>query len=72
MRVYTYSEAWQNLSALLNTSQQEEVVIKRRDGSAFSVIPVTKNKKSPFDVAGIKTKVTTSDILDSIRESRQG
>ncbi len=28
--------------------------------------------KSPFDVAGIKTKATTKDILDAIKESRAG
>ena len=72
MRVFTYSEARQNLSALLNTALQEEVVIKRKDGAAFSIIPMIKKKKSPFDIPGIKTKVTTDDILDSIRESRQG
>jgi hypothetical protein len=33
---------------------------------------VTKPTKSPFDVAGIKTKATTKDILDAIKESREG
>jgi hypothetical protein len=30
------------------------------------------NKASPFDVPGIKTKVTTQDILDALSESRRG
>jgi hypothetical protein len=33
---------------------------------------VTKPTKSPFDVAGIKTKATTKDILDAIKKSREG
>ena len=27
--------------------------------------------KSPFDVPGIKTKATTRDILEAVRESRR-
>jgi hypothetical protein len=30
----------------------------------------TKSPKSPFDVAGVKTKATTKDILNAINESR--
>lgn len=69
MKVYTYSEARQKLSQLLDTARQEEVVIKRRGGESFSVV-LKKEKKSPFDVRGIKTKATTKDILNAVRESR--
>jgi len=72
MKVFTYSEARQNLSELLNTAKNEEVEIRRRDGSIFSIVPKTNKKKSPFDVVGIKTKATTQDILGAIKESRQG
>jgi len=72
MKVFTYSEARQNLSQLLNTAQNEEVEIRRRDGSIFSIVPKTEKEKSPFDVASIKTRATTQDILDAIRESRAG
>ena len=70
MKVFTYSEARQNLSELLNTAQNEEVEIRRRDGSIFSIVPKEKKEKSPFDVAGIKTRATTQDILDAVQESR--
>ncbi len=72
MKVFTYSEARQNLSELLNMAQKEEVEIRRRDGSAFSIIPKRKKEKSPFDVVGIKTKATTQDILNAVKESRAG
>ncbi len=71
MRVYTYSEARQNLSEVLNISLKEEVVIKRKDGNVFSIIPKIKTKKSPFDIKGVKTKATTADILNAVRESRE-
>lgn len=70
MKVYTYSEARQRFSDVLNTAINEEVVIKRRGGETFSII-YRKSKKSPFDVPGIKTKATTKDILSAVKESRQ-
>ncbi|MFP4085869.1 MAG: type II toxin-antitoxin system prevent-host-death family antitoxin [Desulfobacteraceae bacterium] len=70
MKVYTYSEARQRLSDVLNTARSEEVVIKRRGGETFSIL-FRKSKKSPFDVPGIQTKATTKDILSAIRESRE-
>ena len=70
MKVYTYSEARQHLSDVLNNARNEEVVIKRRGGETFSII-FRKSKESPFDVPGIQTKATTKDILAAVRESRE-
>ncbi len=69
MKVYTYSEARQRLSEVLDIARKEKVIIKRRKGETFSII-YKKPTKSPFDVTGINTKATTQDILDAIRESR--
>ncbi|ODS34430.1 MAG: hypothetical protein SCARUB_00441 [Candidatus Scalindua rubra] len=69
MKVYTYSEARQRLSEVLDIARKEKVIIKRRKGETFSII-YKKPTKSPFDVPGINTKATTKDILDAIRESR--
>ena len=69
MKVYTYSEARQRLTEVLNIARTEEVVIKRRGGESFSII-FKKSPKSPFDVPGIKTAATTNDILEAIKESR--
>jgi antitoxin (DNA-binding transcriptional repressor) of toxin-antitoxin stability system len=70
LKVFTYSEARQNLSKLLTIAQKEEVEIRRRDGTAFSLVAKQKSTKSPFDVRGIKTNATTQDILDAVKESR--
>jgi hypothetical protein len=50
--------------------QQEEVRIKRKDGSIFILRAEKEKPKSPFDVPGIKTQATTQDILETVRESR--
>jgi prevent-host-death family protein len=70
MKVYTYSEARQRFSDVLNTARKEEVIIKRNGGETFTII-FRKSKKSPFEISGIKTKATTKNILDAIRESRE-
>ena len=70
MKVYTYSEARKHLSELLNLSLKEEVIIKRKDGNVFSIKPKKKKNKSPFDIKGVKTKATLSNILDAVSESR--
>lgn len=72
MKVFTYSEARQNLSKLLQLAQKEEIEIRRKDGSVFSLKAKDQKTKSPFNVAGVKTKATTQDILDAVRESRMG
>lgn len=71
MTVFTYSKARQNFASLLDMARREgEVRIRRKDGSLFTIAPVASEKKSPLDVPGVKTKVTTKDILESIRDSR--
>ena len=69
MKVYTYSEARQKLSKVLDIARSEEVIIKRRGGETFTLV-FKKSPKSPFDVPGIKTRATTKDIIDAVRESR--
>ena len=59
MQVFTYSEARQNLSKLLSIAQMEEVEIRKRDGSAFSLKLKQDTTASPFDVPGIDTDATT-------------
>lgn len=71
MKVFTYSEARQNLAEVLKLAQKEEVEIRRRDGAVFSLAAKIKKRGSPFDVPGIQVKATTSDILDAVRESRE-
>lgn len=71
MKVYTYSEARQRLARLLDEAgKRGEIRIKRRDGSEFTVRPIS-NQGSPLNVAGVDTGVTRDDIVGAIRESRE-
>lgn len=71
MKAFAYSEARQNLARLLILAQKEEVEIRRRDGSVFSLKVKKNTSRSPFDVPGVKTQATTADILDAVGESRK-
>jgi hypothetical protein len=70
MKVFTDSEARQNLSKLLVLAQNEEIEIRRKDGTVFSLKSKRDTPKSPFDIPGVETSATTSDILEAVRESR--
>jgi len=71
MKVFTYTQARQQLSAVLDTARKEKVVIMRRGNERFS-LSAERLSQSPFDIPGVKTKATTDDILDAIRASRSG
>jgi hypothetical protein len=73
MKIYTYSQARQKLANILEESKSEEVVIRRRGGDMFTVIPKRSGRRSPFEVLGLKKKktITRKDILEAIRESRE-
>ena len=71
MKVYTYSEARQRLSDVLDLANQEgEVRIKRRDGREF-VVRLAQRQGSPLDVPGVDVDMTAEDIVRAVREVRE-
>ena len=71
MKTYKFSEARQNLAALLDEATSTgEVRISRRDGRSFVIRPA-KTKRSPLDVPGIDTDLSGEEIVKTIRDSRR-
>ena len=71
MRVYTYSEARQNLASVLEVAQRDGAAgIRRRDGRFFVLRPEASGG-SPLDVEGVDLGVTTDEIVAVIREGRE-
>lgn len=71
MKVFTYSEARQNLASVLDRAQKEGAVrITRRNGVAFSLKPEVSGR-SPLDVPPVKAKVSLEQIQSAVRESRE-
>ncbi len=72
MTVYTYSEARQKFASVLDRARIEgNVQIVRKDGQVFIISPIKKPKKSPLDVTGIKSTVSTDEIVSVVREFRE-
>ena len=70
MTIYSYSQARQNFSSLLNKAKEEgEVMIKRKDGSTFILKPISA-QHSPFDIEGIDIDISREEIVDIQREIR--
>jgi hypothetical protein len=71
MKVYTYSEARQNLASLLEEARRDGAVrIQRRDGQSFVLTPEAAST-SPLDVEGIDVRLTRDEIVSFVRESRR-
>ncbi len=71
MRVYTYTEARQNLASVLDqVAQDGEVRVKRRDGQVFVIRP-EPSEKSPLEIDGIDLEISTKEIMDFIEEGRK-
>jgi antitoxin Phd len=72
MKVYTYSEAREKLASILEESKTEEVVIRRRRGDMYAIVPRPAHpRRSPFDVAGLSKGITKQEIIEAVRESRE-
>lgn len=73
MKQYSYSEARQHLTAIMDQAQRDGGVrIQRRDGQIFILIPES-HPVSPLDIEGITpaSPINREDILLSISESRE-
>ena len=70
MREYSFTEARQNFATILDEAKKDGAVcIKKRDGEVFYIKPA-KSKSSPFDVKGVNLGLSSSDIVDIVREGR--
>jgi hypothetical protein len=70
MRTYNYIEEPQNLAMIFNIAENEDVIIKRKDGLRFKLICMKEDNSSPLDVPGITTNISTQEIIDVVRECR--
>ncbi len=71
MIVYSYAEAREQFSALLERAVREgQVKFRSHDGRVFIIRPERSLKTSPFEVRSIRLPITKQDILDAIQESR--
>ena len=71
MKVYTYSEARQQLASLLDAAQRDGAVrIRRKDGRSFILQPEISTA-SPLDVQGVSLGISTAEVVALVREGRE-
>ena len=71
MKVYTYSEARQQLATVLEQAGREGGVrIRRQDGQVFVLRP-EKTKSSPLDVPALDLRLTRKEIVEFVRAGRK-
>jgi antitoxin Phd len=70
MQVYTYSEARQKLSRILDRAETTgKVLIRRRDGRTFALTP-EKISRSPLDVPSIQAAISTRELVALVQKER--
>jgi hypothetical protein len=57
-------------TALGYSKRKVKVLNKRKDGSIFSLVPEMQ-LKSPLDIKGINTDISTDEIVSVVQESRE-
>lgn len=70
MDVYTYTEARQHLSSLLDEAESTgKVIIRRKDGRRYAVVPEL-SPVSPLDVPTFEMNVTVKEVIKLVRRLR--
>lgn len=70
MDVYTYSEARQHLSSLLDEAESKgKVIICRKDGRRYAVVPELP-PVSPLDAPAAKTDIAVKEVVKIVRRQR--
>ena len=72
MLIFNISEFAKDTSKIFDAAQTNEVIINNNDGKSYRLLPI-KNNNSPFDnVTKVKLGITTQEIVEIIRECREG
>ncbi len=70
MEIYSYSEARQKLSSVLDEAESTgKVFIRRRDGRTYSLVP-ERMPSSPLDVPSVSANISTQEVAELIRRER--
>lgn len=71
MEVYTYSEARQKFSSVLDKAESTgKVLIRRKDGRTYALVP-ERPLASPLDVPSIEADISTQEVVTLVRQQRR-
>jgi hypothetical protein len=70
VEIYSYSEARQKLSSVLDEAESTgKVFIRRRDGRTYALVP-ERTPTSPLDVPSVSANISTQEVVALIRRER--
>jgi len=70
VEIYSYSEARQKLSSVLDEAESTgKVFIRRRDGRTYALVP-ERMPDSPLDVPSVNANISTQEVVELIRRER--
>ena len=70
MEIYSYSEARQKLSSVLDQAESTgKVFIRRRDGRTYALVP-ERVSTSPLDVPSVNANISAQEIVAVVRRER--
>ena len=70
MEIYSYSEARQKLSSVLDEAEAKgKVFIRRRDGRTYALVP-EQTPTSPLDVPSVSADISTQEVVTLVRRER--
>ena len=74
MKVYSYSEARQNLSSILNTvcDDSEEVIVRRKNGDRIAMIDADEYESIKETAYLLSTESNRKALLESLNQAEAG
>lgn len=70
MDIYTYSEARQKLSSVLDKAESTgKILIRRQDGRTFALSP-ERTTQSPLDIPSVKADISSEELVALVRKER--
>jgi len=71
MNIYTYSEARQKLSSVLDKAEATgKILIRRKDGRTFALLPELATR-SPLNVPSVKVNISCEELVTLVRKERR-
>ena len=70
MEIYSYSEARQKRSSVLDQAESTgKVFIRRRDGRTYALVP-ERVPTSPLDIPSVNANISAQEIVAVVRRER--
>nr|VFK11862.1 MAG: hypothetical protein BECKLPF1236B_GA0070989_102615 [Candidatus Kentron sp. LPFa]VFK21992.1 MAG: hypothetical protein BECKLPF1236A_GA0070988_103283 [Candidatus Kentron sp. LPFa]VFK35002.1 MAG: hypothetical protein BECKLPF1236C_GA0070990_103213 [Candidatus Kentron sp. LPFa] len=71
MREYGLTEAQQYFASILDQAKREGIVCIKKRESEYFYVTSAEPKRSPLDIEGADLGMTSSEIVEVIRENRE-